>query len=342
MKTILVVSAIAIGLSFVPSIFTAAQPPAAVSIQADKDQINFLIGKDTVTSYVVKPAVTKPYFWPVKAPNGSETTRAWPIGKEVPGEKKDHKHHLSVWFCHGDVIPEGYNLKTKLKGIKGVDFWTEPKGHGRIVVTKVEAPKNGPQWSSIKTHNEWRTTEGDNIMDEDRTITFRNFGKAYLIVLDIDLIASMYPITFGDTKEGTMAIRIHPNIQAEKPGIGKMQNAEGKIGEKAIWGYKSAWCDYSGKMEAGVVGVAILDDPANPFPAMWHARDYGMMTANPFGRDKSAKFPGVKGNSTPAKLAKGEHLHLRYGVVVHNGDAVTGNVEQVYREFVKMREANKK
>jgi Methane oxygenase PmoA len=338
MKAILTVLFLAVATALVPATISSAQPPAGVSIKANKDQLDFLVGGDVVTSYHVKASVEKPYFWPVKAPGGIETTRAWPIGKEVPGEKKDHKHHLSVWFCHGDVIPEGYALKTKSKGIQGIDFWTEPKGHGKIVCTKVGEPNNGPQWSSIATHNEWRTMEGDKIMDEDRGITFRNFGKAYLIVLDIDLHASLYPITFADTKEGTMAVRIHPNIQVEKPGIGKMQNAEGKINEKQVWGQKSAWCDYSGKMDGGVVGLALLDDPANPYPACWHARDYGLMTANPFGREKSAKFPAMKGNNTPVRLAKGEHLHLRYGVLVHTGDAVEGQVAQHFQDFVKMRE----
>src|SRR5438874_2190711 len=81
----------------------------------------------------------------------------------------------------------------------------------------------------------------DKILDEDRKITVMYLPKGYVIVLDIDLHASVCPITFGDTKEGSMAIRIHPEITV-KPGKGKMQNADGKINEGSAkdpqcWGY---------------------------------------------------------------------------------------------------------
>jgi hypothetical protein len=36
-------------------------------------------------------------------------------------------------------------------------------------------------------------------------------------------------------------------------------------------------------------------------------------------------------------LAKGEHLKLRYGLVLHDGDAATGGVADVYRRFVELR-----
>ena len=192
--------------------------------------------------------------------------------------------------------------------------------------------------SSLVTHNEWRTAEGEKILDEDRQISLFDFGQAYLVVLDIDLHASVYPITFADTKEGTMAIRAHSAITV-KPGKGKMQNAQGKINEKEIWGFQSAWCDFSGQLEKGIAGVAIFDDPANKYLSCWHARDYGLMAANPFGREKSAKFPGIKSNNSPARLAKGEHLHLRYGILVHNGNAIDGRVEEHFQQFLKLRES---
>ena len=77
-----------------------------------------------------------------------------------------------------------------------------------------------------------------------------------------------------------------------------------------MWGSKSAWVDYSGPVGNSVVGVAVFDDPKNPYPACWHARDYGLLAANPYGRDKGSKFPGVKGNNERVRLDKGQHLHL--------------------------------
>ncbi len=60
------------------------------------------------------------------------------------------------------------------------------------------------------------------------------------------------------------------------------------------------------------------------------------MAANPFGRAKSG-FPDMKDRSDLVKLAKGEHLKLRYGLLVHPGDAKEGKVGEFYDRFVKMK-----
>ena len=321
------------------TVASSALPPPAVTIKVDKDHIDFLIGKDVVTTYQIKDNLPRPFFYPVKTVDGIEATRAWPMGKALPGEKTDHVHHRSVWFCYGDIIPEGLDIKNKPKGVEGVDFWSEGKYHGNIICTKVGEPTLGPDQAWITTQNEWRDAEGRKILDETRKIGFFNHGKAYFIVLDIDLFASVYPLTFGDTKEGAMAIRIHPDINV-KPGKGKIENAEGKINEKECWGHKSMWCDYSGPIGDKVVGVTIFDDPRNRFAACWHARDYGLMAANPFGRTASG-FPDAKSEAQRVRLAKGEHLYLRYGVLVHSGDAREAGVADLWKAFTRIPRSDK-
>jgi methane monooxygenase PmoA-like len=309
-----------------------------VAIRATKSHIDFLVGDEQIARYQIGPKYPKPIFWPVLAPGGVPVTRAWPMEEARPGESKDHPHQKSAWFCHGDVIPEGLELKDKIRGVEGVDFWSEAKGHGRIVCTRVEEIKK-PGLNGLNTHNTWETADGTKILDEDRRIFFYNLGKARLIVLDIDLHASAYPITFGDTKEGAMGIRINDAIRVAK-GKGKIQNAEGQINEKGCWGKISAWCDYSGPIDGKVVGLAVLCDPKNAYPSCWHSRDYGLMAANPFGR-KRAAFPAVKGRTDLVRIARGDHLHFRYGILVHEGDAETGRVAEHYQQFVKLRTAEK-
>jgi hypothetical protein len=270
-------------------------------------------------------------------------TRSWPMVKGVAGESNDHPHQKSDWFCHGDVIPEGLEVKDKIRGIEGVDFWSEARGHGVIACTHVGKPILSGNHVYVPTHDEWRTADGIKVLDEDRTIHFYNFGDTRLFVLDIDLYAGVYPITFGDTKEGSMGVRISDQITEEKRagkklvmGDGKIENAEGKIGEKNCWGRISAWCDYSGPIEGKVVGLAILADPSNPYPSCWHSRGYGLMAANPFGRARSG-FPAMKGRTDLVKLAKGGHLILRYGILLHPGDAKEGKVEDHYQRFAKLK-----
>ena len=172
------------------------------------------------------------------------------------------------------------------------------------------------------------------MLDEKRTIHLYDLGEAKLIVLEIDLLASMGTIAFGDTKEGSMGIRINDALR-EKGGKGTLTNAEGKTTDKQVWGGKSAWCDYSGPLDGKMVGLTIFDDPANP-PACWHSRAYGLMSANPFGRSHSL-FPAVLGKNDLIKIPKGEHLKLRYGIYVHSGDVKEGKVAQEFERFVKMK-----
>lgn len=309
-----------------------------VTIKKAKDALEFYVGDELVTRYLIGEDRPKPIFWPVNAPGGVPLTRSWPQEKAQPGEAIDHPHQQSAWFCHGDIIPEGIELKSKIKGIEGVDFWSVAKGHGRIVPLAKGATKTGDGFATAKTWNEWRTADGQKIMDETREITLYDLGKARLIVVNTDLHASVCNLTFGDTKEGAFGIRINDTINAGKTGKGKIQNAEGKIGEKDCWGQKSAWCDYSGPIDGKEVGLAVFDDPKNPYPVAWHVRGYGLMAANPFGRDKHAKFPAVKGNNELVRLEKGKHLQFRYGMLLHTGDAVSGQVQGYYQRFVKLRD----
>src|SRR5947209_1050667 len=163
----------------------SAQEKTSVTITAAPDHLDFAVGSVLVTRYHVSAAYSKPIFWPVRAPNGAPLTRSWPLAKDVPGESTDHVHQKSAWFCHGDVVPEGMELKDRVKGVAGVDFWSEAKGHGNIVCTKVEEPKNQGSHARVTTHNEWRMADGTKIMDEKRVISLRDFGNARLIILDI-------------------------------------------------------------------------------------------------------------------------------------------------------------
>jgi hypothetical protein len=321
-----------IGFAIVLALAMPLSAQDGVTITKDKDSLEFKIGKTLVSKYHFGDKVAKPYFWPMNAPGDIPVTRAWPMLEGEPKETKDHVHQKSAWFCHGDVSPEGIEVKQKIKGVDGVDFWSENTGHGRIVCVDVGTPKNGPHSSMVSTRNEWRTADGMKIMDEARVIRFQDLGHARLFVLEIDLHASVCPITFGDTKEGSMGVRVNDEIVTKNGG--HFYNADGKVDEKGIWGYKSLWCDYVGKVKDKLVGIAVFDDPSNQTPAYWHARGYGLMAANPFGRNKSG-FPDQKGKSDLVKLAKGDHLKLRYGILLHTGDTKDGKVAEAFEGFKK-------
>lgn len=318
----------------------AAPTFAAEPVTATKtaDTVAFQIGDTVFTKYHVGKAVAKPYFYPILAPNGAGVTRGWPMVKGLPDETADHVHQKSAWFCHGDIIPEGLMLKTKSsdRHVQGVDFWSETPGHGTIVCVEVGEPKQvSAHHVLVPTRNEWKAPDGTKILDETRTVHVISLPTGRLIVLEIDLHASVCPLTFGDTKEGAMGVRVNDSIrtmQGKKPGNGTMVNAAGQKGEKEAWGQEAAWVDYFGPIDGKTAGIAVFDSPKNPYKSAWHARGYGLLAANPFGRSKSG-FPSRKGREDRVRVAKGEHLKLRYGLYAHDGDTTAGHVADVFAKF---------
>jgi len=171
-------SCVPLGLLLVMTVWTrplsAADAPG-VSIVAGRAR-SIPDRRELATRYYMGPDAAKPYFWPLNGPGGVRLTRAWPMEAAGPGESADHVHQKSAWFGHGDVIPEGMELKHKANGISGVDFWTEEAGHGQIVCTEVGKPAVTVDHGQILTHNEWRTAEGSKVLDETRIIHLHNLG----------------------------------------------------------------------------------------------------------------------------------------------------------------------
>jgi hypothetical protein len=303
------------------------------------NNVVFRAGDKAAAIYRFGGDLAKPILWPLRAPNNKEITRDWPMRPAPSGSpKEDHPHQKSAWFTYGDVIPEGMTIQHKRKGVEGIDFWAEGPGCGRIVCVRTGDYHNEANRAALTTYNEWRTPDGEKILDEVRRIQFFNYEKARLFVVDIDLCASVVPITFGDTKEGAFGVRVAHSLREDR-GKGRITNAEGSRGEKECWGRISAWCDYSGPVEGETVGIALFAAPDNPYPSCWHSRAYGLMAANPFGRDKSG-FPAMKGKKDKkdlVHLAKGEHLKLRYGIFVHSGDVKEGKVAEGYELFKKIK-----
>jgi hypothetical protein len=312
--------------------------PADVDLWVNRANIEFRVYKNEAAIYEFGNDLAKPYFWPLESSSNKQVTRSWPMLQDAPDRSRDHPHQKSAWFTYGDVIPEGMEIKHKRKGVEGIDFWSEGPGCGRIVCVRAADGGNDQNRAWVTTYNEWRTADGDKIMDEVRKIQFVNFTTARLFLVDIDLHASVVPITFGDTKEGAFGVRVADSI-TELRGRGRITNAEGKVGEKNCWGQVSAWCDYSGPVAGETIGIALFADPKNPIPTCWHSRAYGLMAANPFGRAKSG-FPAMKEKKDKKDLVhldKGKHLKLRYGMFIHLGDVKQGKVAERYEAFKKIK-----
>ena len=277
------------------------------------------------TQFFIGPETNKPYLHPLRSASGKIVTRGYPM-EDVPGETRDHPHHRGLWFSHGDV--------------NGLDFWgNETRGpkFGRIVLAKVNGISSGKESGTIDATFAWRDPSGKVLLDETRRMTFYAEPKNRVIDFDIVLTARE-KVVFGDTKEGTFAIRLAPSLEEPHSGspaqpvrTGKMVDSQGRTGEKEVWGKRADWVDYAGKVDGEPLGIAILDHPANPrHPAWWHARSYGLFAVNIFGLHD---FENDKSKDGSLTLPAGESLHFRYRVVIHPGDANSARIPQLYRDY---------
>lgn len=304
-----------------------------VAVSQSDGEVAVTVGGKPFTKLVAKKdGLAKPYLYPILAPCGTPVTRDWPMKTGTANETKDHVHQKSAWFCHGDVIPDGVTLKKRSsdKRVHGVDFWAESPNHGIIQTTATST-----SGSSIRLGLDWNAPGGETVLQEKRTYTFSAVAGGRLITCESVLTAPLSPITFGDTKEGAFGIRVHDSMRMTlKGGDGMLTNSAGKSGMKDVWGYAAEWCDYSGTVDGKKVGVAVFAHPENPEPSYWHARDYGLLAANPFGR-KVAAFPASKDRTDEFKLAKGASTTFRFAIFAHDGDAKAGKVAEAYSAYAK-------
>lgn len=298
------------------------EPRAGVQLTPLEDRVRVEINGQLFTEYVFKD-VPRPFCYPVIGPGGVQMTRHWPM-REAPAEDRDHKHHRSLWFTHGSV--------------NGHDFWSEDKNFGRIVHDGFAEVKSGRNAGVIRSRNKWVAADGKVICTDELTVRVHNRPSSERVLdYEITIHASEGDLTFGDTKEGTMAIRLaetmrlKPNKENAGKPTGSIVNSEG-VRDGATWSQRAAWCDYYGPVEGRTVGVAVFDHPQNPrHPTWWHVRDYGLFAANPFGRHDFEKLPDkTAGNLV---VPAGQRVTFRYRFYFHEGDEQQARVAARYAEY---------
>ena len=307
-----------------------ADPELAAKVDLDRqdDRVRVTVEGEEFTSYRFT-GHDKPILYPLRAPGGVSLTRSWPIEKGVAGEPEDHPHHESLWFTHGSV--------------NGHDFWA-PRAHGagpdgpiphveHVSIDRCESGETG----ILETTSRWVDADNKPVLTEHRTMVFSADETARSIDVTLKLVADSGPVTFGDTKEGSFALRVRPALQPKdsngsQGAGGRLVNSEGLV-DGAAWGKRARWVDYSGTVDGKAYGIAMLDHPSNlRHPTWWHAREYGLSGANPFGIHDFSGEPEGAGNHT---IPPGKTLVLRYLVVFHEGDAGAAGIDRRWKRWTE-------
>lgn len=273
-----------------------------VSLEENDGFVRVLVSGQLFTQYQFASDFAKPFLGPVYGPYGDEITRA------LDPSIKEHPHHRGIFLAHGDV--------------NGEEIWNEPEGkHGRCVHRKMLTLKSGPVCGEIATLNDWVSRDGKPLLQDVRRFKFYSTPESCRVI-DVDLLlkASFGPVDLGATKEaGFLGIRMHPDVTVDARLGGRIENANGGVGESECWSRPSPWVDYSGWVQGNRVGISALDHPENPrAPSKWHVRDYGLFAANPWYWDG------------PMRIETDQTLRFRYRILIHAGDAQAARVQDHY------------
>ncbi len=296
-----------------------------VKIKQVDDGFRFEIDGELFTHWQTKDWKVG-YLYPVVGPDGENITRNYPMIDDVEGEQTDHPHHRSIRFSH--------------RKVNGFSFWA-PDSHkdgttAEIKFVKVEKIDGG----ELVIWNDWLGNGKLLLQEKLRLNVISLENKQVLLDYDVELTAPNEDVTFFDEKDGGLGVRVPAWMVVKnrhtKTGTGTILNSEGDKNTDS-WGKRASWSSYFGPNPKGkVLGITVFDHPSNMrYPTHWHARDYGLNTANRFGKGFFEAKSGAKKGDGDYTIKKGETLKLRHRIYFHHGDPETAKVAEKFAAYAK-------
>jgi hypothetical protein len=288
-----------------------AAEPDGVTFRAHEGSLEIALGGRKIGEYVWNDEVVRrPYLRHLRTPAGVQVTRNQP---PIKGQDLDDHptFHPGVGPAFGDL--------------SGVNFWGN-KGHVRHerFVVKPTAGRIG----HFSVRNIYDSGERPICIDECR-IEITPGPHSYRIIWDSRFTSDRADFVFGDLEEMGFAVRVASPLAVVRGG--EIIDSEGRRNGAEVWGKQADWCMYRGAIDGRDVGVLLMPDPKNFRRSWFHARDYGLLAANPFGRRAF-----TKGEASRVVVARQDILRLRFGIVVFDSppekpfDAATA-----YRDFLR-------
>lgn len=316
------------GLLFLPT----PAPAQTVALKPSEAGLRVEIDGQLFTEYVVKDT-PRPFLYPIIGAAGENVVRNFPMKKGVPGEERflNERHHRSLWFAHGRV--------------NGIDFWGEYQVFGRQEHAGFSELKAAGAKGSFRADTRWVSPAGQTVLTDERRITITALpgpGGEKLLDFEITLKATEGDVVLGDTKEGTMALRLCPSLSLNSskagvptgPSTGHAFNSKGDL-DRNVWGQRAKWVCYYGPGPGGnPVAVVMFSAPDNlRSPTTWHARDYGLFAANPFGlHDFEPGRPAGAGDYT---IRHGDRLTLRYRFYFARGRPTPAALDARFEDYAR-------
>lgn len=263
-----------------------------VVFHREPDRLEIAIGGKPFGTYVWNdPQILRPHFRHLHAPNGELVTRNSP---PIEGQDAiDHATmHPGLWLAFGDI--SGQDFWRNKGQVRQVEFITQPAAQGKA--------------GQFIVRNEYVAND-KSICREVCRIEIKAEPAGYLIDWKSEFSGDT-DFSFGDQEEMGLGIRLATPLTVKKGG--EILNSNGQRNEKEVWGKAADWCDYHGSKD-GQPGILVMTAPTNFRRCWFHARDYGLLVANPFGQNAFKQ-----GDKSQITVKKGETFQLRFGVLIHS------------------------
>jgi hypothetical protein len=308
----------------VPSAPAADSKSASIVFVEGQGRLAIVIDGLPVAMYCFNDEqISRPYFAHVRAPSGIQVTRHHP---PIEGQDRvDHGElHPGIWMAFGDISGSDYwRLKAR---VKHVEF--------------AERPADGTGQGSFAVRNHYLDQQDQTriVCQELARYTFMALPAGYLFLWD-STFSSDGEFVFGDQEEMGLGFRVATPLRAATqreaglpPGTGTILDSLGRKNGDQVWGNTADWCDYSGTIAGQRVGLTLFCHPKNFRPSRFHARDYGFLTANPFGQQAFRQ-----GEKSAVAVRPGEKLRLRYGVLIHSRPDGSGlDIPAAYQDYLQL------
>lgn len=272
------------------------QQPADLRVEKTEDRLSFFLKQTRIVDYVFKdPEVPRPYFCHVRTPSGIQVTRNHP-----PRENEDATDHIGlhpgIWLSFGDISGNDYwRFKARTEHVKFLEQPTVAEDSIRFVVLNRYLSQDG-----LKT-----------VCMETQTCRLKTTGTGYRIELTSEFRHDQ-TFAFGDQEEMGLGLRIVTPLAVNSQKGGRILDSAGRKNGDEVWGKTADWCDYAGPLNNRWIGMTIMSSSANFRPSWSHARDYGFIAVNPFGRKAF-----TQGEPSQIEVKPGEQLKLRFAVEIH-------------------------
>jgi hypothetical protein len=113
---------------------------------------------------------------------------------------------------------------------------------------------------------------------------------------------------------------------------GNYLSSEGVEGA-GVWSTRARWMMLYGVSGPDTISLVFMDHPSNlNYPTFWHARDYGLFSANPFGQKD---FTQGK-EELDFKMKKGESVTFKHRLFIKSGKRfTTADIENEWKKFIE-------